>query len=567
MASLNDFKLVNGKSKIYFDLFLKLNEKNDLDISEIQKMRFGFYFFMLETICDIKDSLDISEIITDTDFNATIFDDRSEDHGIDAIFINEEDKIINLFNFKFREKFNIDKSQSINETLISTKFINALINENVDHLGNKLRIYASKIIECLNSNDIWEWKLYVISNESVELNKTDPSIKQLEDLYDLEIIPIGLNNIKQMMSIRPEAINASLILDKDAIMSFSESSISSSKSYIIRLPLNELIRITCKNKELRDNYSIEDYTQLSSEEIDYSVLFDNVRGFVINSKYNTNIEKTLLSNPTKFFMYNNGITITAKDILADPVNANKKVILKIKDFQVLNGGQSLRTIHNFNRKSEINISRNLANSDVLIRIFKTTTDNELINKIAEFTNSQNSISNIDLKSLSSEQIEIEQYLDLNNIIYARKNGDTGLFPNKVYDYKISMERLGQIIFSFNGFPEKASNQKKEIFDKYYDEIFGAKSLNISILPKLVHKYFEIKNIYENSSFQSSDQKVFYILYLINNIELSIERIISQFEGLIIDFKPETGKPLADSRKLIQLRFKEFIQTKLNILPK
>ncbi len=564
MASINDFKLVNEKSKKYFELFLKLLEKDNLEINDIQKMRFGFYFFMLESICDIKDSLDISDIITDTDFNKSLFNDKSEDYGVDAVYINEEEKVINLFNFKFREKFNKEKSQSINETLISIKFINALINENVIHLENKLKANASKIIDCLNSNDVWEWKLYVVSNENVQLSKTDPSIKQLEELYDLEIIPIGLDNIKQIMSIRPEPINASLILDKDAIMSFSESSISSSKSYIIRLPLNELIRITCKNKQLREDYSIEDYSSLSSQDLDYSVLFDNVRGFVLNSKYNSNIEKTLISNPTKFFMYNNGLTITSKDILAEPVNANKKVILNIKDFQVLNGGQSLRTIHNFNKKSPTNISENLANSEVLIRIFKTTTDNELINKIAEYTNSQNAISNIDLKSLSSEQIEIEQFLDLSNIIYARKNGDTGLSPTKIYEYKISMERLGQLIFSYNGFPEKASNQKKEIFDKYYDEIFRESTLNISSLPNLIKKYFDIKHIYENCSFQSSDQKVFYIIYLSRHQNLSIENLIENFEDIIAQFMPESGKPLADSRKLIQLRFKEYLQKKLNI---
>lgn len=564
MASINDFKLVNEKSKKYFELFLKLQEKEELTISEIQKMRFGFYFFMLESICDIKDSLDISEIITDTDFNKTLFKDKTEDYGVDAVYINDDDKIINLFNFKFREKFNKEKSQSVNETLISTKFINALVNENLSHLENKLKINASKIIDCLNSNDVWQWKLYVVSNESVELSKSDPSIKLLEDLYDLEIVPIGLDNIKQIMSIRPEPINASMILDKDAIMSFSESSISSSKSYIIRLPLNELIRITCKNKVLRDNYSIEDFAPLSTQELDYSVLFDNVRGFVLNSKYNSNIEKTLVSNPTKFFMYNNGLTITAKDILAEPVNANKKVILKIKDFQVLNGGQSLRTIHNFNRKTITSISENLANSEVLIRIFKTTSDNELINKIAEYTNSQNSISNIDLKSLSSEQIEIEQFLDINNIIYARKNGDTGLSSTKVYDYKISMERLGQIIFSYNGFPEKASNQKKEIFDKYYDEIFGEKALNISSLPSLIKQYFGIKHIYENCTYQSSDQKVFYIMYLSRHLNSSTEELIEKFEKIITQFKPDSGKPLADSRKLIQLRFKEFLQKELEI---
>jgi hypothetical protein len=566
MASINDFKLVNVKSKKYFELFSKILDTKFDELDDVKKTRFGFYFFMLENICDKKDIYDIVELITDTEFNSIIFKDKSEDYGIDAVFINEENQTINLFNFKFREKFNKEKSQSINDTIISTKFINALITENVDHLDTKLRKYASEIIEKLNSNDVWKLKLYVVSNETIELDKADSSLLQLEKLYDLEAIPIGLNNIKELMSIRPEPINACLILDKDAIMSFSESSISSSKSYIIRLSLSELIRITCNNNTLRLQYNIEDLSPLSNTELDYSVLFDNVRGFVQNSKYNENIEKSLSKNPTKFFMYNNGLTITADDINAEEVNAGKKVKISIINFQVLNGGQSLRTIHNFNKKFKDQIAKNLSNSEVLIRIFKTTSDKTLINKIAEYTNSQNAISSIDLKSLSSEQIELEQYLDANKIVYARKTGDTGITENQEYEYKISMERFGQILFSINGYPEKASNQKKDIFDKYYEDIFGAENLDITESPTQVKRYFEIKHKYDNNDlgYISSDQKIFYILYIDKYLTTTLEDKIMTFENIILEFEPESKKPLADSRKLIQLKFKEFLIKKLGI---
>jgi hypothetical protein len=566
MASINDFKLVNVKSKKYFDLFAKVFDNDFIDLDEIKKIRFGFYFFMLENITDKRDLFDIVDLITDTEFNSHVFNDKSEDYGIDAIFINEDDFTINLFNFKFREKFNKDKTQSINETLISTKFISALINEDVDHLETKLKKFASDIIFKLNSKDVWKLKLFVVSNETIELNKDDSSLQQLEKLYDLEAIPIGLNNIKELMSIRPEPVNSCLILDKDAIMSFSESSISSSKSYIIRLSLSELIRITCNDAKLRMQYNIEDLKPLSNTELDFSVLFDNVRGFVQNSKYNDNIEKTLSKNPTKFFMYNNGLTITADDINAEEVNAGKKVKLSIINFQVLNGGQSLRTIHNFNNKFNDQITKNLSDSEVLIRVFKTTSDKTLINKIAEYTNSQNAISSIDLKSLSSEQIELEQYLDANKIIYARKTGDTGISESTEYEYKISMERFGQILFSIKGYPEKASNQKKDIFDKYYDDIFGNDNLDIAESPNQVRRYFEIKNTYDNNTlgYISSDQKIFYILFIDKYLSISIEEKIAFFEKIIVEFEPDSKKQIADSRKLIQLKFKEYLLEKLEI---
>jgi hypothetical protein len=566
MASINDFKLVNLKSSKYYELLVKTLGIDKLKITEIAKKRYGFYLFMLENICDTKDILDLVDLITDTEFNTTFFDDKSDDCGIDAIQINEDDFEIRLFNFKFREKFNKDKMQSINEAIISTKFINALITENESHLEGKLKNLAKIIIEKLNSNEVWKIYLYVVSNENIELSRTDNNLQQLETLYDLKIIPVGLEHIKELMSIRPEAVSCTILLDKNAVMSFSESSISSSKSYIFRLSLNELIRISSINSELREQYNIEDLTPLSETELDFSVLFDNVRGFVQKSKYNPNITRSLKEEPTKFFMFNNGLTITANDIKATEVNAGKKVKLSIIDFQVLNGGQTLRTIHNFNKLDNENISDYLATSEVLVRVFKTTSDKKLINKIAEYTNSQNAISNIDLKSLSTEQIELEQFLDENNIIYARKTGDTGLSETKAYEYKISMERFGQVLFSLKGFPEKATNQKKEIFDKYYDEIFADGNLEINESPNQIRRYFEIKQTYEKNSkgFLSNDQKVFYILYIDKRLSLPITEQIELFENIIKKFKPSSKRALADSRKLILLKFKEFLNEELVI---
>lgn len=438
MANINDYKLLATKSEKYFNLLATELEEDFNNIETKDRERIGFYLFMIENLCDIKDILDLANVVTDTEFNSKIFNDKFNDYGIDAVFIDEDDLSINLFNFKYRNKFNADKKQSINETIISIKFINALVTENVANIDGKLKKNAKDIIEKFNSKEVWKFNLFVVSNETFELKKTDEGLQQLEKLYGLEVIPIGLAQISKIMSIRPEAIDSELIIEQDAIMSFTESSISSSKSYVIRLPLSEIIRITCNDKNLRAMYNIEDLAELSKIELDYSVLFDNVRGLVLRSKFNKNISKTLKEEPSKFFMYNNGLTITAKDIEANPINANKRVKLSIKGFQVLNGGQTLRTIHKFNKQDTNYIEEYLAKSDVLVRVFKTTHDNELNNKIAEFTNSQNSISNIDLKSLRTEQIQLEQFLDEKGIIYSRKSGDTGLSSTQNYKHKISI---------------------------------------------------------------------------------------------------------------------------------
>jgi hypothetical protein len=560
MANLNDFKLVNQKSNKYFNLLENELSFNSENFSDKDKERYGFYLFVLESISGKKDILDLVNLITDTEFNSNINGLKINDLGVDAVFIDKEKSTINLFNFKFRESFKWNKGQDTTEATISTKFINAISENNIDFLDNKLKEYAEEILKCFNSSTEWNFKLYIVSNDTKEFTNDSTDIKLLEEHYSLEVIPFGLPKIMETISLRPAPINASLVVDTNAVMSYAENDLSSSISYILRLVNSEIIRITCDNNEIRSQHNIEDEKILYGQKPSFSVLFDNVRGFKQKSTYNQNILKSLKEEPEKFFMYNNGITIIADAINAKKINSNKRLKLDLKNIQVLNGGQTLRTIHSFNSLDENNITDYLSKSETLVRIF--TTQDEYINKIAEYTNSQNPISNVDLKSLRNEQIQLEQYLDDHNIIYARKTGDTGLVNDKKYLHKISMEKFGQILFSIKGNPHKATSQKKQIFDKNYQDIFG-KSLDIGKAPEQVKNYFIIMNEYKQLNLISSDNKVFYILYLLENIpSKTIENLILSLEKFLSIFKTE--KELADTRKLLQLTFKEKLDEYLNI---
>lgn len=563
MAGINDYKIIGNKSAKYFELLANELEFEYSRLDEKMIQRLGFYLFIIEHLTAVNDILDIADLVSDTEFNSILFDQKYDDCGIDAIYIDEESCHIQLFNFKYRTKFSVGK-QSLNETILSSKFINALISEDLSRLDGKTKKGAEEIIQKLDSNEEWKISLYVVSNEEIEITNKDHHLEQMEKVYGLEVIPVGLEQISQFISLRPKPINAELIVDNDAIMSFSESSISSSKSYILRLPLSEIIRITCSDKEMRNNSGILDLTPLSSVKIDYSILFDNVRGLVVKSKYNKNISFSLKNDPSKFFKYNNGLTLTANDIAAESINANKRVKLNLDSIQVLNGGQSLRTIHQFNSEDPKHLEDYLSNSEVLVRIFKTSKNSELNNKIAEFTNSQNSISNIDLKSLRSEQLQIEQFLDDHNIIYSRKTGDTGLDNHKKYTHKISMERFGQILMSLNGMPERATNQKKAIFDKYYDDLFLSNNFELEKCPEMISNYFLIKKEYEKvrGSIAVSEQKVFYILYMNSILQKSILDLINLLETTITNYSPPSGKVLSEARKLIQLNFKTYLDSQI-----
>lgn len=552
MASLNDFKILNKKCETYFD-YIKEATGIEGEISNTEKRRLGFYIFVLENLCNENDIDSLIDCVTDTQFNFVLNGTKDDDCGIDAVSIDDENKTISFFNFKFREKFNPDSRQHLNDNFTSSKYLNVIKSENVSDLIGKPLGKAKEVLARLNSNDEWDIILYQVSNESNETQIIDGHIQNLMDSYDLQVKPIGLPSITEMMSIRPKPINASLVLEKEAVMSFSADNIESAKSYITRISSSEIVRITSNSDDGRSDHNIEDIQYLANVDIDYGVLFDNVRGFVLKSKYNPNIIKSLKDEPNKFFMYNNGITIVAKNIEGKKINGDKRVKLEITDFQVLNGGQTVRSIHEFNKQDPENISQYLANSEVLVRIFKTNTDTDEINKIAEYTNSQNSIKSSDLKSLSVEQIEIERYLEEHEIIYARKSGDTGK-PDKNYKHKIAMEKFGQILTAVQGNPERATNSIQNIFEKYYNDLF-IKNFNIAEAPTLIESYFEIIKSYKASDFKGVQLKYFYILYLKSlNIVDEYSLMIEQLETSLISYTTDTDT--SDVRKMGQIRFRE-----------
>ena len=300
----------------------------------------------------------------------------------------------------------------------------------------------------------------MISNDNNPLSIADPTISQFKEHFGMEVNTIVLDDIVAYISDFPDDLSAKFFVDNNSVMTYEEDELSTRKSYLIKICLAELIRITCSDEILR-NSPTSDYSNLEDTQLDLSLLFDNVRGYLgQNKKYNSNIISTIKNSPSSFFMFNNGITITAKNINAGYKNGNKKFDCTINGFQIVNGGQTLRSIYAF--KDDDFDEGALANAEVLVRIFQTESDSILTNNIAEYTNRQNAVSPVDLKSISNLQVQIGAYLESNNIFYVRKSGDIGDIK-KNYEYRISMEKLAQILFSDLGNPDKSTNQKRSLF--------------------------------------------------------------------------------------------------------
>ncbi|WP_237388160.1 hypothetical protein [Xenorhabdus sp. Sc-CR9] len=77
MVTITDFIILNKKLEKYYKLLCDITGYDDSKVmSPVNMMRFGFYLYILENVCDIESNNDdIIDAIIDTEFNKEFFND------------------------------------------------------------------------------------------------------------------------------------------------------------------------------------------------------------------------------------------------------------------------------------------------------------------------------------------------------------------------------------------------------------------------------------------------------------------------------------------------------------
>lgn len=137
------------------------------------------------------------------------------------------------------------------------------------------------------------------------------------------------------------------------------------------------------------------------------LLEGNVRSFLsIKGKVNKGIRNTLLNEPNMFFAYNNGIAATATEMDVDPIT---KCITRIKDLQIINGGQTTASIANVILQDKNPAAVENIFVPMKISIVDGDKANEIIPQISRFANSQNKVDESDFFSNHPYHIRLEEF--------------------------------------------------------------------------------------------------------------------------------------------------------------
>jgi hypothetical protein len=218
------------------------------------------------------------------------------------------------------------------------------------------------------------------------------------------------------------------------------------------------------------------------------LLEKNVRSFLQFRGANLGMKKTIDKSPEKFIAFNNGLTITASNIITEEIE-NKIYIKSLTDFQIVNGGQTTASIY-FSHKEGLDISK--VKIMAKINVAKNVSEdelNDLITDISKYSNSQTKVTNVDLDSRNLQLSKIKSLSDsivtpsgrkwffekskgefITKLRIAGEKNKTHIEKQYPKEFRFTKEQLGKYYCSWGNEPFKVKKGGEAIFRKFIEEI-------------------------------------------------------------------------------------------------
>ncbi len=409
--------------------------------------------------------------------NARICFDRKEDklgrtmHKLNGYALSENYETLDLFVtvFKGVEKpYTLTKQEaesSINQ--VERFFRNAVYKDYIKELEESSEVFdlAHTLAEVKEVKEyLSRVNIFVLSNgifkSEIKANKTISGysiftriidIGYLFNLSDQSHVPIEIN-FEDYGGILPCLVSPSVNEDYE--------------SYLALIPGTTLANIY--------------------EEYGSRLLEQNVRSFLqFTGKINKGIRKTIKEEPHMFLAFNNGIAATADELGLKNLADGGKAIVWAKDFQIVNGGQTTASVYHTWKKDKADIDKIFVQTKLTV-VKKRDNFNEIVNRIAEYANTQNKVSTSDLSSNKPFHVELEK---ISRSVWAQPVEGSNIQTRWFYERARGQYKNARLKEGFTLSRRKAFDLRnprgqvitKELLAKYlntYQEIWNRKKLAI-----------------------------------------------------------------------------------------
>ena len=229
------------------------------------------------------------------------------------------------------------------------------------------------------------------------------------------------------------------------------------------------------------------------EKLDTELLEGNIRSFLSTKvAVNSGIRKTIVNEPDRFFIYNNGISATASAVHTF-IKDGQTYIKGIVDFQIVNGGQTTASLYNSRYKDKANLSE--ISVPMKLTVVEKDKSKEVIPLIAEYANTQNRVNAADFFSNHEFCIKMERYSRSSRVepkdgaqydtfwFFERAKGQytqaqIGKTPSQIKEFKLRYPKsqmftktdLAKFRNSWAGIPDTVSKGAQTNFQRFADEI-------------------------------------------------------------------------------------------------
>lgn len=300
---------------------------------------------------------------------------------------DEERKVLTILNHQF---FQDDNIQTLTKGQIDVKF-------------NRLQTFFNK---CADG-------LYRDMEETSEAYSMGFNIYKYAEKKQLSKVRMMIltdgkatRNLMELPSVNHKGIVFDFrVVDIEYLHNIYESEIKTAVSDIeVNLPC---LKINDETNSYQSYLSVVggDFLVRIYEENGQKLFEQNVRTFLqFRGNVNKGLKNTIEYSPEMFFAYNNGLTATAESVEIDDAGN----LRKIKNFQIVNGGQTTSAIYAAKKTSNLDVSK-VAVQLKLSVVKKQENQDDFISKVAEYANTQNKINHSDFFSNSPFHKEMKEY--------------------------------------------------------------------------------------------------------------------------------------------------------------
>jgi len=306
----------------------------------------------------------------------------------------------------------------------STKFLNSALKGHLEDIEPSTEAFGLATIIKKFRDDLIRVNIFLISNGNMPFDAPKESIKGFEDLQ----INIQIWDLERLHRLSQSKYNREPI------------EIDFKKTLGVTIPCLEM---PSKNELYECYLAIVSGSTLATLYKNYGtrLLESNVRAFLQQTgKVNKGIRDTIRNEPEMFLPYNNGLASTAIDVKVETLDG-QRVITAVKDFQIVNGGQTTASLFHTLKKYKADLSEVFVQMKLTV-IKDEDKKNEIVPFISRYANSQTKVSELDLTSNNPYLVKLEE---LSRTTYAidpedRNKQSIWFFERVIGQYKESLNK-------------------------------------------------------------------------------------------------------------------------------